>query len=99
MDARLESDAPEAYEAAVAEVTGRIAAGEIFQANIARRWRGRLPADARPFDLFARLAGESPAPFAAYLRLADRAVVSNSPERFVSVEPRAGGLHALTQPI
>ena len=33
-----------------------------------------------------RLAAASPAPFAAYLRLPDRAVVSNSPERFLKVE-------------
>jgi para-aminobenzoate synthetase component 1 len=97
--AKLQADNPDAYEAAVSEVTGRIAAGEIFQANIARRWRGRLGERVRPFDLFARLAGESPAPFAAYFRLDDRAVVSNSPERFVQVEARAGRLTALTQPI
>ncbi|MGE5500531.1 MAG: anthranilate synthase component I family protein [Ignavibacteriales bacterium] len=79
------TDAPRAYESNVAEVVERIAAGEIFQANIARRWTGRLADGVEPFDLLARLVGESPAPFAAYLRLADRAVVSNSPERFVSV--------------
>jgi para-aminobenzoate synthetase component 1 len=74
-----------AYEAAVAEVVERIAAGEIFQANIARRWKGRLVAGARPFDVLERLVGSSPAPFAAYLSLPGRAVVSNSPERFISV--------------
>ena len=95
----LDADDGHAYEAAVAEVTGRIAAGEIFQANIARRWCGRLDRRARPFDLFQALAAASPAPFAAYLRLADRAVVSNSPERFVAVEPGAEGLRAVTQPI
>lgn len=73
------------YEAAVAEVVERIAAGEIFQANIARRWRGRLADGVAPFDVLARLAGDAPAPFAAYLRLPGRAVVSNSPERFLSV--------------
>ncbi|UTP39239.1 aminodeoxychorismate synthase, component I [Phenylobacterium sp. LH3H17] len=74
---------PDDYEAAVAEVVARIHAGEIFQANIARRWSGRLAAGAAPFDLFARLAGQSAAPFAAYLRLPGLAVVSNSPERFL----------------
>lgn len=74
-----------AYESDVAEVVERIAAGEIFQANIARRWSGRLAAGVEPFDVLARLAGSSPAPFAAYLSLPGRAVVSNSPERFVSV--------------
>ncbi|MDZ4318611.1 MAG: aminodeoxychorismate synthase component I, partial [Phenylobacterium sp.] len=45
-----------AYEAAVAEVVSRIAAGEIFQANVARRWTGKLAAGSAPYDLFARLA-------------------------------------------
>ena len=75
----------EHYEAAVAEVVERIAAGEIFQANIARRWAGRLTPGAAPFDVLARLAGAAPAPFAAYLSMPGRAVVSNSPERFLSV--------------
>jgi para-aminobenzoate synthetase component 1 len=85
-----------AYEAAVTEVVSRILAGEIFQANIARAWTGRLAAGADPFDLFARLRGQSPAPFSAYLRLPGRAVVSNSPERFLKVDA-AGAI--LTQPI
>ena len=75
-----------AYETAVAEVVRRIAAGEIFQANVARRWRGRLAPAVSPYDVFARLQAQSPAPLAAYLRLPGRAVVSNSPERFVRVD-------------
>ena len=88
-----------AHEAAVADVVARIAAGEIFQANIARAWTGALAAGRRPFDLFAKLAGASPAPFAAYLRLPGLALVSNSPERFLRVTPAAGGLSAETRPI
>jgi para-aminobenzoate synthetase component 1 len=95
----LTADAGDAYQAAVAEVIERIAAGEIFQANIARRWRGRLAAGATPYHLLSRLAGQSPAPFAAYLRLADRAVVSNSPERFVQVTPVDGRFRVETRPI
>ena len=72
------------YEAAVAEVVARIEAGEIFQANIARRWAGRLADGVTPFDVLARLSA-APAPFAAYLRMRGRAVVSNSPERFLSI--------------
>ena len=75
----------QAYERAVAEVVARIEAGDIFQANIARSWRGRMAAGATPFDLLARLVSQSAAPFAAYFRLADRAVVSNSPERFLQL--------------
>ena len=87
------------YETAVASVVARIAAGDIFQANVARAWIGRLLVGVRPFDLMARLARSSPAPFAAYLRLDDRAVVSNAPERFVQLSRRDGGLEARTQPI
>ena len=90
-------DTPAAdYERAVAQVVAGIGAGEIFQANIARLWSGRLRVGAAPFELFARLSGTSMAPLAAYLRLPHRAVVSNSPERFISVDAR--GL-ARTQPI
>lgn len=89
----LAADDGERYEAAVAQVTARIRAGEIFQANIARTWRGALAG--APFDLFARLAGQSAAPFAAYLRLPGLAVVSNSPERFVELR----GGRAETRPI
>jgi para-aminobenzoate synthetase component 1 len=64
----------------------RIQAGEIFQANIARRWTGRLAAGHDPYDLFLALAHASPAPMAAYYRLPDRAVVSNSPERFIRLD-------------
>ncbi|MFZ5668430.1 MAG: aminodeoxychorismate synthase, component I [Pseudomonadota bacterium] len=83
---RLDPPTPAAaYEAAVAEVVDRIHAGEYFQANIARRWTGRLASGVDPFDVLARLAGESAAPFAAWLRTPGRAVVSNSPERFLAV--------------
>jgi para-aminobenzoate synthetase component 1 len=97
--AAIQADSGEAYEAVVAQVVARIAAGEIFQANLARRWTGRLAPGADPLDLMRRLARASPAPFAAYLRLPDRAVVSNSPERFLRVQPTEAGLVAVTQPI
>lgn len=88
----------EAYEAAVAEVVERIAAGEIFQANVARGWRGRLRAGVTPLDLALRLRADSAAPFGAYLKLPGRAVVSNSPERFVRVSAE-GGLKVEARPI
>jgi len=99
LDIDLRPADAQAYEAAVAEVTERIAAGEIFQANIARLWTGKTSRHAAPVDLVLALRRASSAPFAAYLRLAGRAVVSNSPERFISVRPRAGGLSAETRPI
>ena len=80
-----EAAPPQAYEAAVADVVARIAAGELFQANIARAWTGRLAPRSRPFDAFAALAAASPAPYAAFWSLPGRALVSNSPETFLTV--------------
>jgi para-aminobenzoate synthetase component 1 len=87
------------HEAAVAEVVERIRAGEIFQANIARRWVGALAGDAGPFDVFCRLASASPASHAAFWRLPGRVLVSNSPEQFLSIRAEDGGLTVETRPI
>ena len=89
----------ERHAGAVAETVERIAAGEIFQANLARPWRGKLAPAARPYDLFRRLAQQSAARYAAFLNLPGRALVSNSPERFLSVRREADGLWAESHPI
>jgi para-aminobenzoate synthetase len=41
--------------------------------------------DVDPLDLYRRLRHANPAPFAAYLRFGDLAILSSSPERFLSV--------------
>lgn len=83
----FEAEAPaETYIQAVADVVTRIAAGELFQANIARAWGGRLREDADPFDVFVRLA-QGTAPYGAFWRLGDRVLVSNSPELFLTFDP------------
>ena len=86
----------QAHQAAVGAVVTAIGRGDLFQANIARPWAGRLEPGCTPFDVLARLVRESPAPFAGYLRLPGRAVVSNSPERFIEVTAEG---QAQTRPI
>jgi para-aminobenzoate synthetase len=44
-----------------------------------------LDTDAAPLDLYRALRRANPAPFSAYLRLGDLAVLSSSPERFLRV--------------
>jgi para-aminobenzoate synthetase component 1 len=85
------------YEASVRDVIDRIAAGELFQANIARTWAGSLRAPATPFDVFTHLQSRSPAPFCAFWRLPGLALVSHSPERFVRIGP--DGRSVQTRPI
>ena len=74
-----------AYEAAVAHVVDSILAGEVFQVNLAQRFRAALPEDFDPFEMYRRLRDASPAPFAAYLDLGDVIVASHSPERFLEL--------------
>ncbi|MFN3838466.1 MAG: anthranilate synthase component I family protein [Brevundimonas sp.] len=90
----VEEAAPETYRAAVADVVGRIAAGELFQANIARAWSGALKPGADPFDVFLRLQTDRAAPFGAFWRIGDRALVSNSPELFLALDPASGRIEA-----
>lgn len=85
-----------AVEAAVAACVELIHDGDIFQANISQAFKGRLPPGDTPMAFFQRLAGANPAPFAGFLSLGDRAVVSHTPERFLTRSP-SGALE--TRPI
>ncbi|WP_333590581.1 anthranilate synthase component I family protein [Brevundimonas sp.] len=87
--ASFETEAePGVYRAAVADVVARIAAGELFQANIARAWTGRLRPGADPFDVFLRLQAGRASAYGAFWRLGERALVSNSPELFLDFDGR-----------
>lgn len=83
-----------AYQDAVTNVVSRIAAGELFQANIARAWSGVLKLDADPFDVFLRLQRGRASPFGAYWRIGERALVSNSPELFLAFDVATGRIEA-----
>ncbi|BDG60457.1 aminodeoxychorismate synthase component I [Caldinitratiruptor microaerophilus] len=73
------------FEAAVRRAREYIAAGDIFQVNLAQRFSAPWAAGARA--LYRRLRAVNPAPFSAYLDCGDLAVVSASPERFLRVDP------------
>ncbi|CAN5402816.1 aminodeoxychorismate synthase, component I [soil metagenome] len=85
-EAMVSDMTPDAYRAAVSDVVRRIAAGDLFQANVAQGWSGQLEAGTDPFDVFVRLTEQGGAPFGAFWRLGGRAIVSNSPELFVVCE-------------
>jgi len=82
------------YEAAVRRVIDYIAAGDVFQVNLAQRFVTDV--DRGPRDLFARLAGASPAWYGAHVELpGGRALCSTSPELFLEVT----GHDLVTRPI
>jgi para-aminobenzoate synthetase component 1 len=80
------------YEAGVGSIRRSIADGEIYQANLTRRLAAPFRGD--PWPLYRRLRTGDPALFAAFVDLgaspltgAPRAIVSASPEPFMSVTP------------
>jgi len=77
------------HRAAVRACRERIAAGEIFQANICTRIEATFDGD--PVDLFARALTAARPRFGAYLD----GIISLSPERFL----RRTGRHVVTEPI
>jgi len=76
----------EEYLRAVQRAKDYIAAGDIFQVNLSRRFETRLPLP--PHELYLRLRAINPAPMAAYLQFDGGAIVSASPERFLEVRGR-----------
>ena len=85
LEIALSEDDPAIYLAAVARALEHIAAGDIYQANLARAWHGSVPAGVSAADLYARLRRANPGPFAGLALLPDSTILSTSPERLVSV--------------
>ena len=71
----------------VARAQEYIAAGDIYQVNLAHRFTAPWQGD--PFAFYEALRHYSPAPHAAYLALGGRAILSASPEQFLQISGRA----------
>jgi anthranilate synthase component 1 len=85
LEGALVEDEPARHLAAVAKAREYIFAGDIFQANLSRAWRGRLAPALSHADLYDALRRRNPAPFAALATFGDVAIVSSSPERLLRV--------------
>lgn len=72
------------YEAAVSRIREYIAAGDVYQVNLAQRFH--TPFHGSPLPLYRRLRARNPAPFGAYLDFAGTVITSISPERFLRLD-------------
>jgi para-aminobenzoate synthetase component 1 len=81
------------FEARVARAQEYIAAGDIYQVNLAQKFSTRFTGN--PYRLFEHLAARSPAPGAAFLDFGETRVLSASPELFLRIR----GRHITTRPI
>jgi len=72
---------PEDYSDAFAKVREHLAKGDIYQVNLTLR--ARFQHQGAPERLFQDLLTRQPVEFAAFVRLADRSILSLSPELFL----------------
>ena len=87
-DGPIVEDDPARYLEACRKALEHIAAGDVYQANVARAWRTRLPPDTGAASLYERLRTANPGAFAGIAELGDLALLSSSPERLVRVRGR-----------
>ncbi len=81
------------FSAMVVAAKERIAAGDIYQANLSLLFDRPFRGD--PVALYERLSRKNPSPYAALMKCGDAWIVSCSPELLVDVQ----GDHAVTRPI
>ena len=81
------------YQQAILKAQQYIKAGDIFQTNISLRFRTETALDS--WEIYQRLQGINPSPFASYWQTPWGAMISCSPERLVQLQQQ----QAQTRPI
>jgi anthranilate synthase component 1 len=84
----VDEDAPERYLTACRRALEHIAAGDVYQANLARAWRTSMPPGESAATLYQRLRAANPGAFAGMAALPGFTLLSSSPERLVRVRGR-----------
>lgn len=75
------------YRQHVDKILTHIKAGDLYQANLTRKFHGNFASAPDSFALFSKLCAVSPAPYSAFLKLGDTSILSSSPELFLQVDP------------
>jgi anthranilate synthase component 1 len=84
----LAEEPAELFLARVRAAQEHIAAGDLYQANLSRRWRLKLRHHESAARVYEALRQANPAPFAASVQLPGMAIFSSSPERLMRIEGR-----------
>lgn len=82
-----------AYQAAFTEIKSRIDNGDCYQVNLTQRFTAAVQGE--PLAAYLKLRHATTAPFSAYLDWGSGALLSLSPERFISLDKDK----VLTQPV
>ncbi|OIN87100.1 MAG: hypothetical protein AUJ12_03390 [Alphaproteobacteria bacterium CG1_02_46_17] len=76
------------YELSVQKIINHIFEGDIFQANMSRRYQAAKPDYFDPFLHYLKLRKENSAPYSAYMNMDSFHILSTSPESFLSVDKK-----------
>lgn len=91
----IEEDEPRQFIDGVSAILESIGRGDVYQANLSRGWRGRVPDGVNAATLYRRLRAANPGPFSGSARMDGFTLLSSSPERLLRIE----GSTASTRPI
>ncbi|HTR56280.1 MAG TPA: anthranilate synthase component I family protein, partial [Kofleriaceae bacterium] len=72
------------HMARVSRIQDLLAAGDVYQVNLARRLVARVEAPGDALALYAALAAVAPAPYGALIEADGVTIISGSPERFLA---------------
>jgi para-aminobenzoate synthetase component 1 len=81
------------YDAAMRTILEYIAAGDVYQVNLAQRFVAGGAVDAA--TLFADMQQRNPVPYAAYVDIGDCTLVSSSPECFLKLRGRSASTYPI----
>ncbi len=77
-------------------VIERIHEGDLYQANLTRKFYGEFTQQPDYLQIFAKLCSASPAPYSAFVRMDDTYILSSSPELFLNIDVNG---NIITRPI
>ena len=78
----------ETYEEGVRKIHEYIAAGDIYQVNLTQKFTAEVQGGSL-FPLYSYLRDNTPSPLAVWMQLAEREVLSSSPETFLRMSGRS----------
>lgn len=72
------------YLSKVDFIKNKIAKGDLYQANLTRKFFGKIKAENK-FQIFADICKKSPANYSSFMKLGENYVISSSPELFLEI--------------
>jgi anthranilate/para-aminobenzoate synthase component I len=78
----------EEYLEHVTQIKESIRNGDLYQANLTRKFYGQFNHNIEGLGLFLKLCKHSPSPYSAFLKHGDLCVLSSSPERFIHIDSK-----------